>query len=119
MSTKANLSAQAVAIGAICGLITFLLATAIVNYDITMANADTPNAGAEPAETPEEVEKAYLPGQSLDAVRLEAPAFATGSYCYKITDRTSQTSWYLIQMPDGDGHWRWQVLPVEREMINE
>lgn len=54
----------------------------------------------------------YMPGQPLDAVRMDPPAFATGNYCYRVTDRTNGASWYLIQMPDGDGHWRWQVLTI-------
>lgn len=54
----------------------------------------------------------YMPGQPLDAVKLSAPSFASGMYCYRVTDRTTGACWYLVQMPDGDGHWRWQVLTV-------
>lgn len=52
-------------------------------------------------------EEAYVPGQPLDAVRLSAPTFAEGEWCYKVADRTSGACWWLVKV-DGE----WQVLTV-------
>ena len=59
-------------------------------------------------------------GQPLDATQHTAPSFACGNYSYHVTDRTTGATWWLVQMPEGDGHWRWVVLDEgEYSKLNE
>ena len=58
-----------------------------------------------------------IPGQSLDAVRLSKPAFADGDYLM-VSNRTTGSTWHLVQMRDGDGVLRWQVLEEQRKEEN-
>lgn len=50
-------------------------------------------------------------GCALDAIKFNAPSFSVGKYSYRVVDRTSGASWWLVRMADGD-HVRWKVLPV-------
>lgn len=52
-------------------------------------------------------EEEYLPGQSLDAVKVNAPTFSTGQYAYKVCDRTSGASGWLVRMDE-----EWVYIPV-------
>lgn len=52
-------------------------------------------------------EEEYLPGQSLDAVRVNAPSFSSGRYAYKVADRTSGATGWLVLM-----NGEWVYIPV-------
>ncbi len=52
------------------------------------------------------------PGRPLDAVRYEAPTFAEGEQCFRVVDRASGSTWWLVQMRDGYGKAEWIVLPI-------
>lgn len=41
-------------------------------------------------------------GQPLDAIVYRSPTFADGSYAYRVHDRQTGDSWWLIEM---DGQW--------------
>lgn len=59
-----------------------------------------------------DAQEVTYPGCSLDAVRITAPTFADGDRCYKVTDRTDGTTWYLIEMYGSrESGMTWVVLP--------
>lgn len=41
-------------------------------------------------------------GSALDAVEYDAPAFSDGDVSYRITDRSTEQSWWLVHI---DGEW--------------
>ena len=59
-------------------------------------------------------EEEYLPGQSLDAVKVNAPTFSTGQYAYKVCDRTSGASGWLVRM---DGEWVYMPVTLGNQQL--
>ncbi len=52
----------------------------------------------------------YAPGQPLDAIRYEPPTWTRDcGEQYRVTDRTSGKSWWLLRMYGG----QWVVLPAD------
>lgn len=88
-----------------------LLVAGVTAMALLLALLAWRDGGVKVAEAGEAYEEQYLPGQPLDAVRVTAPTFAGGA-CYKVVDRTSGATWWLVQMADGDQTLRWQVLTV-------
>lgn len=98
----ARLRRQTITAEAILALLYVLTIAALFAWMVLMTSY------AEAAEQEE-----YLPGQPLDALRMEAPAFADGDRCYKVADRTTGACWYLVQMHGkSEGDVQWVVLPV-------
>ena len=95
--------------------VTWAIAIAIATVTMTAALASHVFADAEyereaSAIVATDVETA--PGCPLDAVRYEAPAWAGGMWCYRVMDRATEKTWWLVPMRDGDGTLRWHVMEV-------
>lgn len=60
-------------------------------------------------------------GQPLDAVSYQAPAFTgNAAPCYRVTDRTSGSSWWILYMSDTNcTKPTWVVLPIGDEQAEE
>lgn len=71
--------------------------------------------GCATAYATDEIEHAN--GSPLDAVEYDPPTFAYkdgyfyGGKCYRVTDRTSGQSWWLVYMGNEKNHW--VVLPID------
>ena len=81
-----------------------LIAALVWALSCVIAQTLDNHAGAEEIKTYEEE---YLPGQSLDAVRVNAPSFSDCEYAYKSCDRTSGASGWYVRI-EGD----WTYMPV-------
>lgn len=83
-------------------VVTAAIALAVIGGVATAAVGCTPQKDSSKA-----YQEEYLPGQPLDAVRLSAPSFAEGEYCFKVCDRTSGACWWMVKM-----YGEWHVLTV-------
>lgn len=64
--------------------------------------------GTYEATTHKDVPDVPLVESPLDAIAYESPKFADGAMSYKVCDRSTGRTWWLVYM-DGD----WAVLPIE------
>ena len=59
-------------------------------------------------------EEEYLPGQSLDAVRVNAPTFSDCKYAYKSCDRTSGASGWYVRI---EGQWVYMPVTLGNQQL--
>ena len=83
--------------------------SAVLIWAISTVVASTLDNATQSAQASEirTYEEEYLPGQSLDAVRVNAPSFSSGKYAYKVADRTSGATGWLVLM-----NGEWVYIPV-------
>lgn len=55
------------------------------------------------------------PGQPLDATRHPAPAFADGSWSYRVVNRTTGAVCWLVWMEKAEGQGQWVAIPDARQ----
>ena len=84
-----------------------LIASFVVSVGMTLSNY-------EQAKKVRTYEEEYLPGQSLDAVRVNAPTFSDCKYAYKSCDRTSGASGWYVRI---EGQWVYMPVTLGNQQL--